>query len=358
MFNNIFAKKKVLITGHNGFKGSWLTQWLSLLNAKVTGVSLNPLDTLNHWDSLHLNLTSQYEVDINEYEKLSTIFKKENPEIVFHLAAQPIVREGFKNPLKTWATNVMGTANLLECCRFSKSVKAVVVVTTDKCYENKEWLWGYREVDKLGGKDPYSASKASSELVVQSYRNPKLNMSSETNYATARAGNVIGGGDWSQDRLIPDAIKSLINGNSLEIRSPNSTRPWQHVLDCLSGYLLLAQNLYQYGDDYARSWNFGPNLNKEITVQEIIYQLKEHIPSINWHLNPEEISGESMQLNLDSTLSRTKMGWEPVWDFEKSIMKTADWYKNFLNDNTIRTLENIDEYVRDATKNELIWTKN
>ena len=260
MFNNIFEKKKILITGHNGFKGSWLTQWLSLLNADIIGVSLNELDSLNHWDSLNINILSQYETDINEYKELSSIFENENPEIVFHLAAQPIVREGFKNPLKTWSTNVMGTANLLECCRHAKSVKAVVIVTTDKCYENEEWPWGYRENDKLGGDDPYSASKASSELVVQSYRNPKLNFNNETKYATARAGNVIGGGDWSKDRLIPDAIRSLINDRTLEIRSPYATRPWQHVLDCLSGYLLLAQNLLQFGDEYAMSWNFGPNI--------------------------------------------------------------------------------------------------
>ncbi len=358
MFNNIFADKKVLITGHNGFKGSWLTQWLTLLDAKIIGVSLKPLDSLNHWNSLNLNLTSQYITDINNYQKLSLIFKKENPEIVFHLAAQPIVREGFKSPLNTWATNVMGTANLLDCCRHSKSVKAVVVVTTDKCYENNESLWGYREDDKLGGKDPYSASKASSELVVQSFRNPKLNLSNETKYATARAGNVIGGGDWSQDRLIPDAIKSLINGSNLVIRSPNSTRPWQHVLDCLSGYLLLAQNLFQYGDEFARSWNFGPNLYKKITVEDILFQLKNHIPSINWDINSDEITGESTQLSLDSTLSRTKLGWEPVWNHEQSILKTADWYKNFLSNGSIKTLDNVDEYINEAIRKEIIWTKN
>ena len=358
MFNNIFEKKKVLITGHNGFKGSWLTQWLSLLNADIIGVSLDQLDSLNHWDRLNINLLSQYETDINEYKELNSIFGIENPEIVFHLAAQPIVREGFKNPLKTWSTNVMGTANLLECCRHSRSVKAVVVVTTDKCYENKEWPWGYRENDKLGGDDPYSASKASSELVVQSYRNPKLNFNNETKYATARAGNVIGGGDWSKDRLIPDAIRSLINDRTLEIRSPYATRPWQHVLDCISGYLLLAQNLFQFGDEYAASWNFGPNINKENTVEQILYQLKKQIPPLKWNLRQEEITGESQHLILDSTLSRTKLGWEPVWDHEKSILKTAEWYKHFLKDHSIKTLEHINEYVNEAKRKEIIWAKS
>ena len=321
MFNQVFKNRKVLITGHNGFKGSWLTQWLSLLNAEIFGLALPPLTNPNHWDLLKIKLKKEFIIDINNFDEVKNCFENSNPEIVFHLAAQSLVKEGFISPLNTWSTNVLGTANILECCRLSKSVKAVVVITTDKCYENKEWVWGYRENDKLGGKDPYSASKSSSELVVESYKHSILNPNNKIKYATARAGNVIGGGDWSTNRLIPDAIRSIIRGDSIELRAPYSTRPWQHVLDCISGYLLLAENLYLKGDEYTKAWNFGPDDSAKKSVEEVIIDLKKHIHNLTWHIKSQQAIGESGQLHLDSSLVKTKQGWKPVWNYEKSIFK-------------------------------------
>ena len=337
MFNQIFNKRKVLVTGHNGFKGSWLSLWLNLLGAEVSGISLEPETNPNHWNSLNLKLANEFLININSYGDLDLALKKIKPEIIFHLAAQSLVKEGYKSPLKTWETNVMGTANLLECANNIDSVKAIVVVTTDKCYENKEWIWGYRETDRLGGKDPYSASKASCEFVVESYRNNFLK-SKKIKYATARGGNVVGGGDWSNNRIIPDAIRSLLNKDSLLIRSPFSTRPWQHVLDCLSGYLLLAENLIVDGDSFSRAWNYGPDDESNKSVEDVIKELKKHLPKLRWDSNKNENFGESIQLHLDSNLARKKQKWEPVWDFNKTIFKTAEWYDYWINEGKINTI--------------------
>ncbi len=358
MFNQVFKNKRVLVTGHNGFKGSWLTQWLSLLESDIFGIALPPLTNPNHWDLLKINLKKEFIVDINNFDKVKTCFEASNPEIVFHLAAQSLVKEGFISPQKTWSTNVLGTANVLECCRLSKSVKAVVVITTDKCYENNEWTWGYREIDRLGGKDPYSASKSSCELVVESYKHSILNPNNKIKYATARAGNVIGGGDWSSNRLIPDAIRSVTRGDSIELRSPSSTRPWQHVLDCISGYLLLAENLYLKGNEYSNAWNYGPEDSARKTVEEVIVDLKKHIPNLTWHINSKQATGESGQLHLDSSLVKSKQRWRPVWNYDKSIYETAEWYNMWIKYNKVNTKNNINNYIKDATKEKLIWTIN
>ena len=355
MFNQVFNKRKVLITGHNGFKGSWLSQWLNILGAEVSGISLDPPTYPNHWDALNLKTQNEYNIDITNYNELDKAIQEINPEIVFHLAAQSLVREGFRSPLKTWNTNVMGTANLLECANNLNAIKAIVIVTTDKCYENQEWIWGYREIDRLGGHDPYSASKASCELLVESYRNNFLK-SNKVKLATARAGNVIGGGDWSEERLIPDAIKSILKNTSLELRSPYSTRPWQHVLDCLSGYLLLAENLFLKKEGYSRAWNYGPTSLSNKSVEDVIKEFNIYLPELNWNFLEEKNLGESVQLHLDSTLARKVQKWEPIWDFNKSVQKTAEWYKSWIEKQKVNTIDDIYEYQIDANLKNVIWT--
>ncbi len=357
MFNQVFNKRRVLITGHNGFKGSWLAQWLSLLGAEVHGLSVNPPTNPNHWSHLNLKIESEHNIDISIFDDLEKALLEIKPEIIFHLAAQSLVKEGFRSPLKTWRTNLMGTANLIECSYKLDSLKAIVVVTTDKCYENQEWLYGYREIDKLGGKDPYSASKASCELLVESYRNNFLK-SKKIKIATARAGNVIGGGDWSEERLIPDLIKSILNNNDLVLRAPNSTRPWQHVLDCLSGYLLLAENLFLKGEEYAKAWNYGPNHASNKPVAELVYEFKKHIPKLSWHISQKKNLGESVQLHLDSTLARNLQNWESVWNFNKTVQKTAEWYQSWIKSHKVNTIDDIIEYQNDATNKNIIWTRN
>jgi len=282
MFNNIYKNKKVLITGHTGFKGSWLALWLKELGAEVIGYALKPPTTPSHYELLtqqptdNLNIIS-IEGDIRNYIKLNEIFQSYKPEIVFHLAAQPLVRYSYINPVETFETNVMGTINVFEACRNCESVRAIVNITSDKCYENKEWVWGYRESDPMGGYDPYSASKGCAELVTSAYRNsfftpsyPLTDSPPRVLLASARAGNVIGGGDWADDRLIPDIMRATAKNESVIIRNPKATRPWQHVLEPLSGYLLLGQKLLEGRKEFAGGWNFGPDDESNITVENLI----------------------------------------------------------------------------------------
>lgn len=323
--------KKVLITGHTGFKGSWLTLWLQQLGARVTGIALPPvtspsLFTLLHFNSSDLQLNSYYH-DIREAAKVTELVQAAEPEIVFHLAAQPLVRASYRNPLETWETNVLGTAHLLEAVRQTPSVKAVVVVTTDKCYRNNEWVWGYRESDPLGGHDPYSASKAATELVAASYRQSFL-AGQGVLLATARAGNVIGGGDWSEDRLIPDAARAAATGTPLIVRSPDATRPWQHVLDALHGYLLLAGQLLAGNKAAADAWNFGPDTSGNLPVATVLNRLQNHWPELAWQTAEHpDAPHEAGLLYLDSSKARRVLGWEPRWGLADSLKYTADWYR-------------------------------
>lgn len=356
LFGDIYRGKRILITGHTGFKGSWLALWLTELGAEVAGIALPPDTKPNHWDLLRLSIDDR-RLDIREADALMGIVKGVEPEIVFHLAAQPLVRRSYREPLETWSTNVMGTVHVLEACRQTPSVRAIVVVTTDKCYENREWPWGYREIDRLGGYDPYSASKAGAELVAASYRNAFFMGDAAPLLATARAGNVIGGGDWSEDRLIPDLIRALEKSQSLEIRSPQATRPWQHVLESLSGYLLLGQKLLLGERTCADAWNFGPEPEGNRTVAEVLEKLKQHWPALRWHVTDQPQPHEATLLYLDSGKARNLLSWKPVWSIDATLEKTADWYRAWLENGKVISRAQLAEYVAAAAQANLGWAK-
>jgi CDP-glucose 4,6-dehydratase len=353
-FGDIYRGKRVLVTGHTGFKGSWLTLWLHELGAEVTGIALPPETQPNHWELLGL-VVNEHRLDIRDYEALKRVFLAAQPEIVFHLAAQPLVRRSYREPLDTWATNVMGTANVLEACRHTPSVRAIVAITTDKCYENRERPWGYRENDRLGGHDPYSASKAGSELVAASYRSSFFNAEPPPLLATARAGNVIGGGDWSEDRLIPDLVRAVALNQSLEIRSPLATRPWQHVLESLSGYLLLGQRLLQGDKAYAEAWNFGPESEGNRTVSEVLGKLNGQWMNMRWHVTEKPQPHEATLLYLDSTKARSKLLWQPVWSLDAALAKTADWYRAWLEAGKVKSREQLLDYIAAAAQANIEW---
>lgn len=356
MFNGVFNQRNVIVTGHTGFKGSWLTLWLEKLGARVTGVSLPPNTTPNHWSLLNLSAESQIQ-DIKNLDPLKGIISRADPSIIFHLAAQPLVRKSYQDPILTWSTNVMGTANVLEASRCAPNLKAIIVVTTDKCYENREWVWGYRENDPLGGNDPYSASKGATELLVSSYRSSFFNLPESPLLASARAGNVIGGGDWSDDRLIPDLIRALIANQPLIIRNPNSTRPWQHVLDCLSGYLLLGKNLLEGKREHASAWNFGPDISYNKKVHEMLLAFKEIIPDINYNtLSPSDQLHEAQLLHLDSSKARKNLSWSSILSFDETIENTAAWYKAWAYQGDVTSISELEKYWKIASDRNAIWT--
>ena len=347
---DIYKNKRVLITGHTGFKGSWLCYWLKTLGATVFGYSTK-LTVPDHFSLL--NIDGDFTVaDISDYEKLKKTIDRVKPEIIFHLAAQPLVRESYKEPLLTYRTNVIGTANLLQACRGSDTLKAIVCVTSDKCYENKEWLWGYRETEPMGGFDPYSSSKACSELLIASFRNSFFSLdnygeSHQVLIASARAGNVIGGGDWSTDRLVPDIIRAASADKETEIRSPFSIRPWQHVLDCLHGYLLLGSRLMSGDKNCAAAFNFGPNDSDILTVSTVLKLCKANWTKIKYKFN-EEIPAlhEAKILKLDSSKAKMLLKWSPLWNSEECMKKTILWYRNFIENKIVNTSEDINAYMR------------
>ncbi len=353
-FADIYRHRTVMLTGHTGFKGSWLTAWLKLLQANVVGVALEPPTKPSHWDLLQLDLKESRQ-DIRNAPAMADIVRSIAPEVVFHLAAQPLVRRSYRDPLETWSTNVMGTANILEACRAQPTVRAIVIVTTDKCYQNREWEWGYREIDRLGGRDPYSASKASAELLVQSYREALFSSPGAPLVASARAGNVIGGGDWSEDRLIPDLVLALSRGEALSIRSPAATRPWQHVLEPLAGYLSIGQKLLEGRRDFAEPWNFGPNLDGNRTVEELLTRMKLLWPALQWNIVPSGGPPEAKLLQLDSTKAHRRLGWRPVWNLDESLAATAGWYRRYMEAGAVETQRQISAYVEAASRAEVAW---
>lgn len=356
-FADSYRNRRVLVTGHTGFKGSWLCLWLRQLGAQVTGMALPPEHNPSHWDLLKLPIDDR-RLDVRDFHALRAVFDEVRPEVVFHLAAQPLVRRSYREPLETWSTNVMGTANVLEACRQIDSARAIVAVTTDKCYENQEWPWGYRENDRLGGHDPYSASKAGSELVAASYRSAYFATSDAAPLlATARAGNVIGGGDWSEDRLIPDLIRAIGRKQSLEIRSPNATRPWQHVLESLSGYLMLGQRLLQGDRASAKAWNFGPGPEGNRTVAQVVDLLAREWPHVRWHLAAKADLHEATLLYLDSAKAHSQLRWRPVWDIEATLAQTAAWYRAYLTDGEVISRQQLAAYVTAATHAGARWAQ-
>ncbi|ARK29743.1 CDP-glucose 4,6-dehydratase [Halalkalibacter krulwichiae] len=350
--------KKVFLTGHTGFKGTWLSLWLTSMGAHVTGYALAPPTSPSLFELTNLeNIVDSYIGDINDYKELQRLVSSVDPDIVFHMAAQPIVGDSYKEPVATFQTNVIGTVNILEAVYHAvtegSKVRAVVNVTTDKCYQNKNWYWGYRENEPLGGNDPYSASKACSELVTNSYRKSFFSEGSKVAIASARAGNVIGGGDWSPERLIPQCLKSLLNEEPIILRKPNAVRPWQHVLEPLSGYLLLAEKLHTEGQTYAQAWNFGPDYNdcKEVgvVVNRLIQLWGKKIPVK--HLT-ENLYAESDLLMLDCSKSKSLLSWKPIWTLEHSLYQIVKWTKVYQHQGDVRevTLKQISEYMKEIQK--------
>jgi CDP-glucose 4,6-dehydratase len=355
-FGDCYRGSRVLVTGHTGFKGSWLAFWLNELGADVSGISLDPDTQPNHWDELNLAI-DDHRLDIRDAERVSAAIEKIRPEFVFHLAAQPLVRRSYRDPIDNWSSNVMGTAHVLEACRHVDSVKAIVAVTTDKIYANEEKTQGYRESDPLGGHDPYSASKAACELLIDSYRKAFFSEEDQPLLASARAGNVIGGGDWAEDRLIPDLVKAVTASERLLIRSPHATRPWQHVLECLAGYLLLGQRLGESQREFADAWNFGPRPESNRTVAEILKALQARWPELQWEQTDSPQPHEATLLYLNSQKANETLEWCPIWNLDQSLQTTADWYRNFHEQGVTTTGEHLATYVSDAQSAGASWVR-
>ena len=353
-FNGFYAGKRVLVTGHTGFKGSWLSIWLHALGADVIGVGLDPYTEKDNYvlSGIGNSLKADLRGDIRNGAKMKEIFAQFQPEIVFHLAAQPLVRLSYAIPVETWQTNVLGTLNVMEAIRAAGSVKVAVMITTDKCYENRERMTAYKEDDPFGGYDPYSSSKGACEIAIQSWRRSYFNPEDygkkhHVSLASVRAGNVIGGGDWAKDRIIPDCIRALEAGHPVEIRSPKAVRPWEHVLEPLSGYLLLAQKMWEQPTAYCEGWNFGPEPEAVSTVWEVAEELLRHFGrgELKDISDPEALH-EAKLLMLDITKAKTRLGWRPRLDLEGTMALTADWYKRYAMEDVLSLCcEEIEKYL-------------
>jgi CDP-glucose 4,6-dehydratase len=343
--NKAFWKhKKVLVTGHTGFKGSWLSLWLQSMEADIVGYALEPptqpclFDIANVADGMTSILG-----DVRDLEHLKAVIVEHRPEIIFHLAAQPLVRYSYENPVETYSTNVLGTVHMLEAVRQSESVRVVVSITSDKCYDNKEWLWGYRENERLAGRDPYSSSKSCAELVIATYRNcyfsPETYQHHGVALASTRAGNVIGGGDWAKDRLIPDIMKAMMESRPVIIRSPHAIRPWQHVLEPLNGYLCLAEKLWSQGPKFAQAWNFGPRSEEAKTVRWIVERLTSYWgEGARWELDSGPHPHEDTYLKLDCTKAHSLLKWAPKLRLATALEWIAEWYRSYQQSKDMRAL--------------------
>jgi len=364
MFNELYKDKTVLVTGHTGFQGGWLSLWLKKLGANVIGYSLEPPTEPSFFESVKLNEELEHIIgDIRDESRINEIITEFKPEIIFHLAAQSLVRESYNNPIETFETNILGTANILESVRRSESVRAVMIMTSDKCYDNKEFIQPHKETDPMGGFDPYSASKGATELITASYRDSFFkNNLINCGIATARSGNVIGGGDWSENRIIPDSIKKLTNDNKIMIRNPESKRPWQYVLESISGILWLTAKLYQEPEKFDQGWNFGPNKNSDIlTVKELVKKIIKEWDSKQSFMIDKKSSllHESEILLLDSSKSENELGWRNIFKIDELISETISWYKmhNNKTENMKEfSLKQIEKYSMKATEDNLVWT--
>ena len=354
IFNSFYKGKRVLVTGHTGFKGAWLSIWLHELGAEVVGIGLDPYTEKDIFvlSGIGKKIMADIRADIRDVEKMKAIFSEYQPEIVFHLAAQPLVRLSYEIPIDTYQTNVMGTINIMESIRFTDSVKVGVMITTDKCYDNKEQMKGYTENDPFGGYDPYSSSKGACEIAIQSWRRSFFNPNDygkkhHVSLASVRAGNVIGGGDWSKDRIIPDCIRALEAGIPIEIRSPKAVRPWEHVLEPLSGYMLLAQKMWGDPTSFCEGWNFGPESESVSTVWEVATELiknfgRGELVDIS---NPDAVH-EANLLMLDITKAKTRLGWHPTLNMKQTMALVADWYKKYQHTNVYDlTVKEINQFL-------------
>ena len=354
MFNDFYKNKRVLVTGHTGFKGSWLSIWLHEMGAEVVGVALDPYSERDNYvlSGIGQKIEADLRADIRDEERLNEIFREYQPEIVFHLAAQPLVRLSYEIPVETYETNVMGTIHVMEAIRHTDSVRVGVMITTDKCYENKEQLWGYRENEPMGGYDPYSSSKGAAELSISSWRrsffNPKdYGRKHHVSLASVRAGNVIGGGDWAKDRIIPDCIRALEADRPIEIRSPKAIRPWQHVLEPLGGYLLLSEKMWRNPTAYCEGWNFGPRMESVSTVWEVAQKLIANYGkgTLRDCSDPNALH-EANLLLLDISKAKFRLGWEPRMNIDECMTMVADWYKRYQEEDVYRLcVEQIKTFV-------------
>jgi CDP-glucose 4,6-dehydratase len=355
LFGGIYAGRRVLVTGHTGFKGSWLALWLRGMGSRVAGLALDPDTQPSHWSLLGLNDISDHRVDLRDAQAVSAVLDACQPEIVFHLAAQPLVRRSYRDPTTTFASNVMGLVNLFEAVRGCPSVRVLVNATTDKVYAEFASPGGYRETDPLGGHDPYSSSKACAELVSDCYRRSFFDsVSSHVRIATARAGNVIGGGDWAEDRLVADLFRAVDCGQALQVRNPSAVRPWQHVLEPLSGYLRLAQCLWS-DDSLAGAWNFGPGPSGEISVESVVDGLGLHWKAVTIQHDGDAHPHEAATLRLHAGKARQRLAWQPVWDIDATLARTAAWYRLFHESGQVGSAGDVAAYVDDARRLGLEW---
>jgi CDP-glucose 4,6-dehydratase len=363
MFNNIYSGKRVLVTGHTGFKGSWLALWLKELGANVAGYSLGSVGTPSHFDLIGLeNQMQHFTGDIRDCGRLADVFQRFQPDFVFHMAAQALVRKSYADPASTFEVNAMGMVNVLECLRVTPSVRAAIMITSDKAYRNDEWCWGYRECDVLAGRDPYSASKSCADIIAQSYWHSFF-QNGNTRVAIVRAGNVIGGGDWAEDRIVPDCMRALTRGEPAIIRNPGATRPWQHVLEPLSGYLHLAARLAQSQKGLnGEAFNFGPDATVNHTVGELLTAMSDRWPELRWEV-PEgtgkhEHEARLLKLNCDKALAH--LNWKPTLDFSQTVGLTVDWYRewsqNRIHDPSF-SLDQIRQYCALAEERDAAWAK-
>lgn len=361
---NIFADARVLITGHTGFKGSWLSLWLSSLGAKVIGVSLDVPTQPSHFEAGHLaGVLQDRRLDVRDGAALKSLVQEFQPDFVFHLAAQPLVRRSYADPVETWQTNALGTVNVLEALRGLKTPCVAVLITSDKCYDNVEWVWGYRETDALGGPDPYSASKGAAELAIRSYVRSFFPRDGLVRIGVGRAGNVIGGGDWAVDRIVPDCVRAWSRSETVQLRNPLATRPWQHVLEPLSGYINLAMALHANAELHGEPFNFGPPAQQNHSVGELVNAMAEHWDQVRWEDVSAQYGGpyESSLLKLNCDKALHHLRWRAIWGFEDTVRETALWYRRYYEQPSQSiadfSLSQIQTYIDTARRQGLAWAR-